>query len=107
MIFPDVLEQHRPRYHVAGVAHEILEQSELAWLKIDPPPGPRDLSRLHVELEIGDLQLQLYRARFSPTSQAFDAGKKLGKRERLDEVIIAAGSQSFNSIADLAKGAQE
>jgi hypothetical protein len=38
MNVPDVLEQHRARDHLAGVAHQVFKQAELPWLQLDQLP---------------------------------------------------------------------
>ena len=54
MIVPDLLEQHRPRDHGAGVLHEVFEQPELAGLQDDRLAAPMHFARQSVELEVGD-----------------------------------------------------
>src|SRR5262245_30420249 len=56
MKIPDVLQKHGPRHHATGVAHQVLEQLELARLEVDARAGARHRALDQVELEIGDAQ---------------------------------------------------
>ena len=57
VIVPDVLEQHRAGHDMAGVAHQVFEQLELARQQLDRLVAALDRAGQQVELEVGDPQL--------------------------------------------------
>src|SRR5919206_1010560 len=52
VIAPDLVEQLLPRDHQPLVAHEVLEQLELALGQVDPAVAARDLVGVGVEHEV-------------------------------------------------------
>src|SRR5947207_10987961 len=50
---PDMLGQHGPGEHAAGVAQEVLEQRVLAGRQLDPPATTPDFASARVESEVG------------------------------------------------------
>src|SRR2546430_1253262 len=50
---PDMLGQHGPGEHAAGVAQEVLEQRVLAGRQLDPSAATPDFASARVESEVG------------------------------------------------------
>ena len=106
VVFPDVRQDHRLRDDLAGVAHQVLEQRELARPQIDRLAAARHAARQQVEHQIVDRQRRrLGRAR-GAAHQRLHAGQQLGERERLGQVVVAAGLQAAHAIVDRAARAQ-
>src|SRR5262249_22462804 len=53
-VVPHVRQDHRLRDDLAGVAHQIFEQRELARAELDRSSGAGDLSRQQIEAQITD-----------------------------------------------------
>src|SRR3954470_11599638 len=54
VVAPHLVEQPLARDHQALVAHEVLEQLELALRELDAPVAAEDLVRVGVECQVGD-----------------------------------------------------
>src|SRR6188474_918857 len=59
-VVPDVRDDHRLRDHLAGVAHQELEQCELARAEIDRHAGALDAASQAVEAQVGKGQLSRF-----------------------------------------------
>src|SRR4051794_23377682 len=82
VVAPDLLEQALARNDDALVAHQELEQLELALGQLDPALAARDLMRVGVELEVGADQGGRA-ARRAPAQQRAQARQQLLALERL------------------------
>ena len=104
---PDMLEQHGPRHHPAGVAQQILQQAELARLQVDRPalPGHRPLQQVH--LEIAHPQHGLRGGHGRAAAERVHAGRQLGEGEGLHEIVVAAGIEAGHAIVEAAERAEE
>ena len=103
---PHALEQHGARHHLAGAAHEELEELELARGELDLAPGARHAPRQQVELQVLDLEARRLRCARAPAQQRLDARQQLSERERLGEIVVAPGLQSPDTVVDAAEGRQ-
>src|ERR1043166_4682730 len=56
MQVPDVLEQHRPRHHLALIAHQVLKDLKFPRQQVDFAPAAVGGARYQIELEIADTQ---------------------------------------------------
>src|SRR4051812_16301518 len=90
VVAPDLVEQALARDHEPLVAHEVLEQLELALGELDPPLTPEHLVGVRVQREVADRQRR-HAARRSPAQQRPQAGEQLLTLERLDEVVVGPG----------------
>ena len=98
MIAPDVLGEHGARHHLAGMAHEELEDAELARRQLDrlaaaaaPVAAPRRArDRPPAGCETPCPGPRRSKARMRATSSA--------ERERLAEIIVGAGVQPGDAI---------
>src|SRR5262249_29608379 len=100
---PHTLQQHGARYHLAGAAHEELEQLHLACGEIELAPAAQHAPLEQVELEILDLESRGMRCARAAPQQRFDPCQQLRERERLGEVVITTGLQSADAIIDTAE----
>src|SRR4051812_24071739 len=90
VVAPDLFEEALARDDDALVAHEVLEQLELALRQLDRAVAARDLMRIRVQREVGDDERRAA-ARRPAAQQRAQAGEQLLALERLDEVVVGAG----------------
>ena len=91
---------------VAGVAHQVFEQRELARPQVDRLPAARHAPRQQVQHQVVDRQRRrLGRARRA-ADQRLHAREQLGERERLGQVVVAAGLQAADAVVDRPPRAQ-
>ena len=106
MIVPNVLEEHRSGYHLAGALHQIFQKPEFARLQHDLLlPSFHGMGEA-VELQIGD-SINCVFAPAAPPRQHLDAGQQLGKRIGLGQIVVAASAQPFHSVIDLTEGGED
>src|SRR5687768_2121147 len=107
VVAPDLVEQLLARDHQALVAHEVLEQLELALRELDLALAARDLVRVGVEHQVGDPQ-RGHPARRAPAQQRAHAGQQLLSLERLDQVVVGADVQALDArLERVARGQHE
>src|SRR3954453_15687698 len=70
VVAPDLVEQLLPRDHEALVAHEVLEQLELALREVDLARPARYLVRVWVQREVADAQRRHAARRPAPQQRA-------------------------------------
>src|SRR5215831_47831 len=97
---PDVLEDHRLRYRPPCVAHQILEQRELAGLELDFLATARDGTRQQVDDKLADGETCGLGRPARAAYERVNPGYELGEDERLGHVVIAPGVQTANAIVD-------
>src|SRR6516225_526709 len=104
---PYVLQQHGSRDHLTGVARQICQQSKLARQQFDfPTTAPRD-PREQIDLEITDAQYRLLDHRSAAPGERIDPRQHFAECERLDQVIVAAGTQASHAIVDFTQSAED
>src|SRR3954468_9769425 len=96
VVAPDLVEQLLARDHEPLVAHQILEQLELALREVDRPFAARDLVRVGVEHEVADSQRR-HAARRAARQEGPEAGEQLLALERLDEVVVGPHVEPFDA----------
>src|SRR6478735_1559004 len=84
VIAPDLVEQLLARDHEALVAHQVLEQLELALRELDLALAALDLVRVRVEHQVRDPQRR-HPARRPAAQQRAHPGEQLLALERLDQ----------------------
>src|SRR3954447_10897227 len=87
VIAPHLVEQLLARDHQALVAHQVLEQLELALGELDAALPAGDLVRVGVEHQVADAQRR-HPARRAAAQQRAHAREQLLALERLDEVVV-------------------
>src|SRR3954447_14268394 len=89
VVTPHLVEQALARDDDALVAHQVLEQLELALGELDAPVGAVDLVRVGIELEVARGQRR-GAARRAAAQQGAHAREELLALERLDQVVVGA-----------------
>src|SRR5258708_24503651 len=100
MKVPDMLQQHRPGYDAAFVAHQILQQLEFAGKNRNVLGAPAGGPRHEVNREIADAQDGLLDDGVAAPAQRLDARQQLDEGEGLDQIVITAGAQAAHAIVD-------
>src|SRR3954468_2858591 len=96
VVAPDLFQQPLARDHDALVAHEVLEQLELALGQLDGAVAAHDLVRVRVQREVGDDERGRAAGRPAPQGGA-QAREQLLPLEGLDEVVVGAGVEAFDA----------
>jgi hypothetical protein len=96
---PDIAREHVPRHGLSLMAHEVLQQLELARRQIDRGAVARDLARAQIDIEAGDPQPRQLTAAPAP-NQRPHAGDQLGEGKWLDEIVVGAGIEPEDAIVD-------
>ena len=107
VIAPDVLEQHRARDHLAGVAHEVGEQGELPRLQGDLAARAAHHPGEQVDLEVREAEARLAGAAAGPPRQRFEPRQQLGEGEGLGQIVVAAGPEPFHAVVHLGERTQD
>src|SRR3954452_12605746 len=96
---PDVIEQPRAADQLARMAGEVLEDRELASGQLDRGPADGDQVPGRVDDKLADAQLR--RALGGPAAdQRAYAREQLPEVERLGQVVVGAGVEPADAIAD-------
>src|SRR5215207_5196961 len=104
VVAPDLVEQLLTRDHEPLVAHQVLEQLELALGQLDRALAAMHLVRVGVEREVADAQ-RGHAARRAPAQQGAEPGEQLLALERLDEVVVGADVEAFDArVERVARG---
>src|ERR1700676_5708099 len=82
MQIPDVLQQHRPGYDAAFVAHQVLQQLEFFWQQRDVLAAPARGPRHQVDREIADPQDGLLDNGVAAPAQRLDPCQQFDEGER-------------------------
>ncbi len=98
VIVPHLLEQHGAGDDLPGMAHQVLEQAELARLHVYALAGARHRAREQVHLEIGDAELGGRRVHGRAAAERFHASEELGEGEGLDEIVVAPGLEPLHPL---------
>src|SRR5467141_3197258 len=101
MKIPDVLQQHCPRYDAAFVANQILQKLEFPGKKKNVLAASAGGPRHQVDGEIADPQDGLLDDGFTASAKRLDARQQFDKGKRLDQIVIAPGTQAAHAIVDL------
>ena len=100
VVAPDTLVDQRAWQHLARVAHEQLEEVRLGRRQLEAAAGPSGVHRPQVEREVGEAQhvggLLFERG----PEQRPQPREQLLERERLRQVVVGAGVQALDSVAD-------
>jgi hypothetical protein len=85
------------------VAQQELEQLKLARLQVDRLAGTAHLAAQQVHLEVAGSKhgRGCIAAGLRAPRERLEASEQLAERERLDEVVVAAGFEPFDAIVDL------
>src|SRR5713226_6212237 len=103
MKIPDVLQQHYPRYDAAFVADQILQKPEFPGKKKNVLAAPAGGPRQQVDREIADTQDGLFDNGVTAPAKRLDTRQQFDERKRLDQIVIAPGTQATYPIVDFSE----
>ena len=106
-VVPDVRQDHRLRDDPAGVAHQVFEQRELARAELDSRPVARDAARHRSSVRSPTVRRVDVGGAGRAPDQRLHAGEQLGERERLRQVVVAAGLEPLDAVVDRVPRAQD
>src|SRR6202047_5255072 len=107
MEIPDVLQQHGPGYHAAFVANQILQKLEFPRKKKNRLAAPAGGPGHPVDREIADAQDGLLDNGVAAPAKRFDARQQFDEGKRLDQIVVAAGTQAAHPVVDLSERADD
>src|SRR3954451_6035093 len=96
VIPPNLVEQLLTADHQPLVAHQVLEQLELALREVDLPLAPSHLVGVGIEREVADPE-RGHPARGPAPEQRAHTREQLLALERLDEVVVGADVEALNA----------
>src|SRR6202011_282379 len=103
MKIPDVLQQHGPGYDAALVAHQILQKLEFPRQQKNVLAAPACGPRHQVDREVADAQDGLLGNDVTTPAKRLDPRQQFDERKRLDQIVIAAGTQATHLIVDFSE----
>src|SRR4051812_21119847 len=104
VVAPDLVEQLLARDDEPLVAHQVLEQLELALGELDLAVSPAHLVRVGVQREVSDAQ-RGHAARRTAAQQRPQPREQLLALERLDEVVVGADVETLDArVERVARG---
>src|SRR3954453_4822279 len=107
VVAPALVQQPLPRDDQPLVAHQVLEQLELALGEVDGTVPARDLVRVRVEDQVGHAQRR-HAARWPAPQQRAHAREQLLPLERLDKVVVGAHVEPLDArVQRVARGEHE
>ena len=92
---------------MAGIAHQIFEQLELARQQLDRLVAAFDRAGQEIEFEIGDPQLGRRRRRRAAPQQRLEPREQLAEGKGLDQIVVAAGAQALDPVVDAAQRTED
>ena len=107
-VAPDEVHELVAGERLAGVAGEEQQQLELALGERDLLGGDGHPARGRVDHELAELERRLrVGARVQAPQHGVDARHELGRRERLDDVVVGAQAQPDDAVGLLAARGQQ
>src|SRR4051812_1830793 len=106
VIPPDLLQQALARDHEALVAHQVLEQLELAVGELDLPVAAGDLPRVAGQAQVAHDERRAAPRGTAPQQRAH-ARQELLALERLREVVVGARVESLDPVVQVGAGGQD
>ena len=103
MVAPDLVEQRLAGDDQPLVAHQVLEQLELAGRELDVALAAEDLAGVGIEAQVANHE-EGAAARRAPAQQGSQAGQQLVALEGLDEVVVGAGVEPGDAGLDARRG---
>src|SRR5688572_20021847 len=106
VIIPDILQKHGAGDDVAGIAHQIFKELELAGLQENGLASAGDRSRQKIHLKVEHAEASLLRLGGAAAGEPLDASQKLRERIRFRQIIISTGAKSLHLLVDIAESTQ-
>ena len=106
VVAPDVLEQALAGDDQPLVAHQVLEQLELAVGELDLALAALHLARVRVELSRSPTTSEAAAARRPAPQQRADPREQLLALERLRQVVVGAGVEAADAVLGLGASGQ-
>src|SRR5216684_4489884 len=103
IVVPDVLGDLFAAHDPAGIYREIFEQRVLLGGQGQLVAAARDAMRARIEAKVADLDDRIL-PHSAPTQESAQAGQQLRELERLDEIVIGAGVESFDAVGHRVAG---
>src|SRR5262245_25108922 len=97
-VLVQMLKDHRPAEHPAGVRGQQLQQLELARRQADRPAGARHCAASRVDEQVVDLGYR-WIVPVGPPVQGAQVGGQLLGAERLQQADVGAGVEETNPLA--------
>ena len=107
MKFPHAFQKHRAGDDLSGVAQKIFQKLKFARLQVDRIAPTRDRALQQVHLKIGGFQNGDLIADMRPAGEGVHARVQFRKGIGLDQIVVAAGLQPFDTVVDAAHCRQE
>src|SRR6202158_1724518 len=101
MKIPDMPQQHCPRYYAALVANQILQKLEFPRKKKNVLAASAGGPRHQVDGEIADPQDGFLYDGVTASAKRLDARQQFDEGKRLDQIVVAPGTQAAHPIVDL------
>ena len=106
VVAPDLVEQRLARHDDARVAHQVLEQLELARGQVELALAAEHLARVRVEAQVADDDVGASARRAAP-QQGAHAREQLVALERLDEIVVGARVEALDASVDGVAGGED
>src|SRR3954470_20634104 len=107
VVAPDLVEQPLAQDHEPLVAHQVLEQLELALCEVDRALAARDLVRVRIQGQVRHPQGR-HPARWAAPQERPHAREQLLALERLDEIVVRADVEALDPrVERVARGEDE
>ncbi len=104
---PHLRCDERARQYLAMAAHQQLQQAELLGRQVYAPAIAGHPAAQQIQLQIGHAQCAAFAAGMAAAQDDAHPGQQLGKRERLDEIVVGPQLQALDPILHLIAGGQE
>ena len=105
IVAPHFLQDLLAAQHLAGVAQQVVQQIVLLGSQAERAVAAPGLARHRVEAQVGIGQRFIPGEDGGAAQQRMDARQQLGRRKRLDQIVVRAGFQPLDTVFDrIARG---
>src|SRR5215472_7262265 len=107
MQIPHMLQKHGARDHLTGVSRQIRQEAKLSRQQFDFSTATTRHSSEQIDLQIADTQHRFLDDGGAATGEGIDARQHFAERKRLDQIVVAARTQTAHAIVDFTQRAQD
>ena len=107
VVAPHALVDERARQHLAGVAHEQLEQVGLGRRQLETAPSTARVHRPEVEREVAEAEHRARLLGLRASQKRPQASEELVEVVRLRQVVVGARVEPLHPVADGVAGGEE